>query len=514
MSGPAAEQLEKRVLILAPFGRDAELSRAVLRGVDCRIAANLDELLVELERGAAALLIAEEALNHDIMPLADFISGQPSWSDLPVLVLAQRGADSPSALRALELLGNVTLLERPLRVAALLSTVRAALRGRERQYLTRAHLREREQADQRKDEFLATLAHELRNPLAPIRNSVSLLRLSNGAAPAPELWEMMDRQVSHMVRLVDDLMEVSRITRGKIDLRRARVELAAVLAAALETSRPLIEAAKHQLSVDLPAEPLPLQADAVRLAQVFSNLLNNAARYTDVGGRIRVAARREDGHAVVTITDNGVGMSPEALASVFDMFVQAPLPDRRNDGGLGIGLTIARSLVQMHAGTIAAHSEGPGKGSRVTVRLPLAGTPAGAAPARPPALSPLPMTLPRVLVVDDNVDAASSLGALLQMLGAEVRVVHDGEAALASLSSYRPAVIFLDIGMPSMDGYEVARRMRGREETREAKLIALTGWGQQRDRDNSRAAGFDHHLIKPADLGALQAVLRSVARQP
>ena len=512
MNGPAPGRLEKRVLILAPFGRDAELSCAALRGVDCQIVASLDELLLELERGAAALLVAEEALNHDIAPLADFIAGQPSWSDLPVLVLTQRGADSPSALRALELLGNVTLLERPLRVAALLSTVRTALRGRERQYQTRAHLSEREQADQRKDEFLATLAHELRNPLAPIRNSVSLLRLSNGAVPAPELWEMMDRQVSHMVRLVDDLMEVSRITRGKIDLRKARVELAAVLAAALETSRPLIEAAKHELSVELPTEPFPLHADAMRLAQVFSNLLNNAAKYTDVGGRIRLAARREDGNAVVTVTDNGVGMSAEALANVFDMFVQAPLPDRRNDSGLGIGLTIARSLVQMHGGTVSAHSAGPGKGSELVVRLPLAGVAAADAASRAPVMPSAAASLPRVLIVDDNVDAADSLGALLQMLGAEVRVVHDGESALASLGNYRPAVVFLDIGMPQMDGYEVARRMRGREEARNAKLIALTGWGQERDRLNSRAAGFDHHLIKPADLGALKAVLSSLAR--
>jgi signal transduction histidine kinase len=512
MSAPAREQLEGRVLILAPFGRDAELSCAVLRGVDCRIVASLEELVLELEQGAAAILVAEEALRHDLTLLADFIGGQPSWSDLPVLVLAQRGADSPSALRALELLGNVTLLERPLRVAALMSTVRAALRARERQYQTRAHLSEREEANQRKDEFLATLAHELRNPLAPIRNSVSLLRLSNGAVPSPELWEMMDRQVSHMVRLVDDLMEVSRITRGKIDLRKARVDLAAVINAALETSRPLIEAARHQLTVELPGEPLPLEADAVRLAQVFANLLNNAAKYTDAGGRIAIAARRSDGQAVVSIVDNGLGMSPEALASVFDMFVQVRLPEPRHQGGLGIGLTIARRLVEMHGGTVSAHSDGPGKGSRLVVRLPLARAASAENAAR--ATAPLaPVQLPRVLVVDDNVDAAESLGALLTMLGAEVRVVHDGEAALASLGSYRPAVIFLDIGMPAMDGYEVARRLRGREETREAKLIALTGWGQERDRQNSRAAGFDHHLIKPADLGALQAVLRSVARQ-
>jgi signal transduction histidine kinase len=512
VSEPEREALEKRVLILAPFGRDAELSRSVLGDIDCRIVSSLPELVLELEQGAAAVLVAEEALNADLTLLADFIAHQPAWSDLPVLVLTQRGADSPGALRALEILGNVTLLERPLRVAALLSTVRAALRARERQYVTRAHLRERELADQRKDEFLAMLAHELRNPLAPIRYSVNLLRLSNGAPAAPELWEMMDRQVSHMVRLVDDLMEVSRITRGKIELRKQRLALAAVLAAAVETSRPLIEAAKQELTVELPDEPLLLEADAVRLAQVFSNLLNNAAKYTNPGGRIRLAAWRDNAHVVVSILDNGVGMSLETLGSVFDMFVQGRPSAERQQGGLGIGLTIARRLVEMHGGRVSAHSDGVGKGSELLVRLPLAEPAAHTGDALAATPAPARRALPRVLVVDDNVDAADGLGALLELLGAEVRVVHDGEAALASVASYQPTVVFLDIGMPVMDGYEVARRLRRDALAQGAKIVALTGWGQERDRANARAAGFDHHLVKPPDVGALQAVLDSVSR--
>ena len=512
MSEPERETLENRVLILAPFGRDAELSRAVLRDIDCRIVSSLAELVLELEQGGAAVLVAEEALNADLTLLADFISRQPAWSDLPVLVLTQRGADSPGALRALEALGNVTLLERPLRVAALLSTVRAALRARERQYVTRAHLRERELADQRKDEFLAMLGHELRNPLAPIRYGINLLRLSNGAPAAPELWEMMERQVSHMVRLVDDLMEVSRITRGKIELRKQRVALADVLAAAVETSRPLIEAAKHELTVELPNEPLVLDADAVRLAQVFSNLLNNATKYTNPGGRIRLASRRDDAHAVVSILDNGVGMSLDALGNVFDMFVQGRPSAEREPGGLGIGLTIARRLVEMHGGTVSARSDGVGKGSELIVRLPLVEAAAHTGDALALAPARARGALPRVLVVDDNVDAADGLGALLEMLGAEVRVVHDGEAALAALASYQPAVVFLDIGMPVMDGYEVARRMRRGALAEGAMIVALTGWGQERDRANARAAGFDHHLVKPPDLDALQTVLNSVSR--
>jgi signal transduction histidine kinase/CheY-like chemotaxis protein len=508
-TGPR-ERTERRLLILSPFGRDGELLRESMRrfGVACDLCADLAELRKELELGAAAILLAEEALAKGAEGLAEAIDRQPPWSDLPVLLLTRRGADSAAVALAIGRLGNVTLLERPVRVGALGSAVRSALRGRERQYQTRAHLREREEADRRKDEFLATLAHELRNPLAPIRNSVGVLRMSAGAGPIDQLSSMMERQIGHMVQLVDDLLEVSRISRGKIDLRLGEVALASVLEAAIESSRPLIESQRHLLSVALPEEPLPLRADATRLTQVFTNLLNNAAKFTEPGGRIEVRAQRLDGDMVlVGVADTGLGISAESLPRVFDMFMQIPRLQGRAESGLGIGLTLARNLVEMHGGSIAAESEGVGKGSRFTVRLPLdrRRTARATAPAR--AASSALRGLPRVLVVDDNRDAADSLGALLQMLGADARVAYDGLSALEAAASFRPDAVFLDIGMPDMGGTEVARQLRLRPEGRTARLIALTGWGQQHDRRLTREAGFDHHLVKPAELASLQAVL-------
>jgi CheY-like chemotaxis protein/two-component sensor histidine kinase len=325
---------------------------------------------------------------------------------------------------------------------------------------------------------------------------------------------MMDRQVGHMVRLVDDLLEVSRITRGKIDLRKETVELRAVIDAAIETSRPLIDAARHDLSVSLPAEPLYFEADATRLAQVFANLLNNAAKYMDEAGSIHVAARREGGEAVISVRDTGFGMAPASLASVFDMFVQGVPAQARVQGGLGIGLTLVRTLVEMHGGTVLARSEGPGKGSEFVVRLPLAAAAPRAAKAKPAMATAAVEAPPRVLVVDDNRDAAESLGSLLGILGADVSVVNDGPAALDEFGRHRPALVFLDLGMPEMDGFEVARRLRERPDYDGTRLVALTGWGQEKDRRETAAAGFDQHLIKPPDVSALQTLLSSVGRRP
>jgi CheY-like chemotaxis protein len=321
---------------------------------------------------------------------------------------------------------------------------------------------------------------------------------------------MMDRQVAHMVRLVDDLLEISRITRGKIDLRKTRVDLAAVIQAAVETSRPLVEASSHALSVALPEAPLFVEGDTVRLTQVFANLLNNAAKYTDDGGHIDVSAGADGTHAVIEVRDSGVGIDAQALPRVFDMFMQVDAERGRAQGGLGIGLTLARNIAQMHGGSVSAHSEGLGRGSRFVVRLPRleAQDVAAAEPAAVGALDPLT----RVMVVDDNRDAADTLGTLLGVLGAEVRVTHCGAEALDVFADYRPEVVLLDLGMPDMDGYEVARRIRERPDSSEVTIIALSGWGQESDRRSSQAAGFDHHLVKPADLGALQALINSRAR--
>ena len=499
---------ERRILLFAPFGRDAELVGRMLRdaGIECRACATLAELVREADGGAAALLVAEEALGKDAPLLIEFLRRQPPWSDLPVLILARDASDFGRLQAMADALGNVTLIERPVRVAALRSSARTALRARERQYALRAHLLEREEENRRKDEFLAVLAHELRNPLAPISYTVELLRRPGAEKASDDLWGMIERQVRHMVRLVDDLLEVSRITRGKIELRRERIELAAVIASAVETSRPLIEASRHRLTVELAPGPLPLDADPTRLAQVFANLLNNAAKYSAPGGDIRVTAERADGEVVVRVCDAGIGITAEVLPRIFDMFVQAGAAEGTVQSGLGIGLTLARRLVEMHGGSISARSDGPGCGSEFTVRLPLA---SGPAPAKVRHAEGTRRVQRRVLVVDDNRDAADSLGALLKALGAEVEIAHSGETALADLERYRPQVVFLDIGMPGLDGYEVARRIRRREDGRELQLVAVTGYGQDQHRRLARDAGFDHHLVKPADVGALRALLEA-----
>ncbi|MGO9599338.1 MAG: ATP-binding protein [Isosphaeraceae bacterium] len=364
------------------------------------------------------------------------------------------------------------------------------------------------EADRRKDEFLATLAHELRNPLAPISNCLQIFRLTaDKDSMTEELCEMMERQVNHMVRLVDDLLELSRITRGSIELRKEATDLTTIIRSAVEISRPLIESFEHKLTISLPTTPVPLYGDVVRLGQVFANLLNNAVKYTDRGGQIWLGARQEDEEVVVSVRDSGIGISASMLHTIFDMFTQADPSSKRAHGGLGIGLTLAKRLVEMHGGTITAFSEGPGQGSEFAVRLQIAS-------ASEAALHESSWNQPgarisecRVLVVDDNEDSATSLGMLLKSLGTDVQTVHDGATALETIRSYRPDMVFLDLGMPGMDGVEVARQIRGQPDFEKVMLIALTGWGQEGDRNRTHEAGFDHHLVKPAPLSALQSLL-------
>lgn len=628
---------ERQFVVLAPTIKDAELTAKILEqaGVDCRICADLSSAARCLASGeAGGMLIAEELLaNRGIQELASSLSRQPAWSDVPLLVLTRQGADSEAASAAAESLGNVTLLERPVRIATLVTAVRMALRDRLRQYELRSQLEtlrrsernltdffenaavglhfanadglilranqtelellgyaeeefvgqpiakfhadphivagilyrlragetvENEEvrllakdgsiryalissnvlweddkfihsrcftrditlrklaeeslreADRRKDEFLATLAHELRNPLAPIRNSLHILRLAGDQDPTTQrVCDMMDRQVNHMVRLVDDLMEVSRITRGKIELKRELVELAAVVRSAVETSRPLIDAAGHQLAIALPPDPLIVDGDFVRLAQVLSNLLNNAAKYTNDGGQIWLTVRKDGRQAVISVRDSGIGIPTDKLGAVFEMFTQIRRMESRSSGGLGIGLSLVRSLVEMHGGEVEARSSGPGLGSEFVVRLLLAAdqnsSPEKATAGGTGLLAPC-----RVLVVDDNCDAANSLGMVLRMLGADVEVVYDGPSALDAVRRQRPAVVLLDLGMPGMDGYEVARRIQQQADCDGIKLIALTGWGQDEDRRRVFTAGFDHHLVKPAEIDVLKSLLSSL----
>jgi PAS domain S-box-containing protein len=367
-------------------------------------------------------------------------------------------------------------------------------------------------ADRRKDEFLATLAHELRNPLAPLRNGLQVMRM---AAADPQAVEqalaVMERQVEHLVRLVDDLLEISRIVNGKVELRKERHDLVDSVRSAVETSRPLMEEAAHQLAVSVPERPLWVEGDPVRLSQVIANLLNNSAKYTPRGGRIQIDADAVDGRLRVRVRDNGRGIESEMLPRIFEMFTQVDQDHRLTQGGLGVGLALVKSLVEMHGGTVAAHSEGPGRGAEFTIWLPAAERPHPAASA-PPAAGPTQAATSRILVVDDNRDAATALAALLKLMGNEVFVEHDGPGALNLLDSARPDLVLLDLGMPGMSGYEVAARIRQSPDLAGLRLVALTGWGQANDRQRTKEAGFDEHLVKPVDLAALRDLLSAARR--
>ncbi len=364
-----------------------------------------------------------------------------------------------------------------------------------------------EESDRRKNEFLAMLAHELRNPLAPIRNALHVLRLTGGNGEAvASASEMMERQVSQMVRLVDDLLDVSRITRGKIELRKERVELASVVHQAVEAARSLYKSMNHELTVTLPAEPIHLDADPTRLAQVVGNLLNNACKFTDKGGRISLEAGREGEQAVLRVRDSGIGIAADQLPRIFDMFVQVDTSLERSVNGLGIGLTLVNSLVEMHGGTVEVRSAGIGRGSEFVVRLPITVDTPRPSPPEPTPREPT-ATARRILVVDDNRDSATSLAMLLDLTGNETRTAFDGLEAVEAAAAFRPEVVLLDIGLPKLNGYEAARKIREQSWGKKMVLVALTGWGQEEDRQRSREAGFDGHMVKPMDYAALMKLL-------
>lgn len=366
------------------------------------------------------------------------------------------------------------------------------------------------EADRRKDEFLAILAHELRNPLAPVRNAVDLLRLA-GDDPAvmDDVRKIIERQIGHMVHLIDDLMDISRVTSGKIKLHKERVELVTAVQSAVEEMRPLIEASAHELTITLPPQVVVLDADPTRLAQIFSNLLANAAKYTDKGGHIWLTADQHDGEVVVSVRDTGIGIETEHLPYIFEMFSQATPALERSQGGLGIGLALVRGLVELHGGAVEAHSNGHGMGSEFIVRLPIL---EGRIERPTDGLgkgSSLPQSgiKRRILVVDDNVDSATSLAMLLRHMGHEIETAHDGLEAVQAAAAFRPQVILLDIGLPKMNGYEAAKRIREQSSGEKIAIIALTGWGQEKDKQMAFDAGFDHHMTKPVEHAALQRLL-------
>lgn len=640
--------IEERVLLLAPTKRDSKMAETLLERVDvpCMVCGSLAMLCEELEKGGAAVVMAEEALGgKNAQTLAQCLARQPQWSDYPIIILTRGGFDSAIAANALDTLGNVTLVERPVRVPTLISAVKTAVRSRQRQYQIREYLADRERIekelreneerlrlimenvhdhaiytldvegnisswnigaervfgyshneilgrpghvvftpdgscdgrspkefricrergratsegwlfrkdgsrfwadgnmerihdkggklkgfvrivsdrtqrkrteeklrdnDRRKDEFLAMLAHELRNPLSAISNAVQVVKRPDAVQHHPWASGVIEAHVVHLSRMIDDLLDVSRITRGKIKLKKQEVDMARVVRSAVETSRPFIEERNHRLKLSVAPGPIPVNGDPTRLEQIFVNLVNNAAKYTEPGGMISVNVRVTERRMVFEVEDSGIGMPPELVANAFELFVQGDRAIARSEGGLGIGLTLVRSLVAMHDGDVTAESEGVGKGSRFTVTLPVirAEEAAVAEKAGPEKSAEAAREGAKILVVDDNVDAAEGLAQLLGLFGHRMATTHDGPSALAEARAMAPDVILLDIGLPGMDGFEVARRLRS-EGFREVLIVAVSGYGEAQAAEQSRESGFDHYLVKPVNFDELRQLIDS-----
>jgi signal transduction histidine kinase len=494
------------------IAHEALLKREGLMFLKAQSGAEALELLLQHEVGLA--LIDVQMPEMDGFELAELMRGTERTRRVPIIFLTAGSADRRRRFRGYEA-GAVDFLQKPIETDVLRSKAEVFFElARQRQEVGRLLEESRQAAealresDRRKDEFLATLAHELRNPLAPIRTSLQLLKLSSGGPDADIAREIMDRQVTHMVRLIDDLLDLSRVNSGKVDLKKRPVGVREIVRSAVEASQPLIEDARHEFSVELPEEELSLEADPTRMSQVLSNLLNNAAKYTPEGGRIELVARRQDADVVIEVRDNGVGIPTEMLPKVFDLFTQVGKTLERSQGGLGIGLSLVRRLVELHGGTVAVRSEGLGRGSVFFVRLPLS---EGAVAFAHLSTSAIPTSVAqepiRILVVDDNTDGARSLSRVLAFSGNTVRTAHDGIHALAIAREFLPEIVLLDIGMPGMNGYEVAKNLRGMPELAQSMLVALTGWGSEDDRRKTREAGFDHHLTKPVEMSRLDLLL-------
>jgi signal transduction histidine kinase len=504
--------LDRRVLVLAPTGRDAALAVRVLKevGFGAVSCPDMTAFTIEFERGAGAGIVTEEALAPvPRVQLRVALECQPIWSDFQVIVCfgpAETAIHRDRLARVAMELGNVNLIGRPLHPDTLVGMVRSALRARDRQYQARELLERLETAVRQREQFLATLSHELRNPLAAIRSAVQLAlpRLPAVEARVRRPLEIVDRQSSHLARLVDDLLDVSRVTTGKVSLKRGAVDLRAVLALLVEQLQPTIDQHGLTLVTELGAQPCVVDGDAVRLEQIFSNLLMNAIKYTPRGGTVTLSLQPGKAEVAVRVTDTGLGMSPETLSHIFDLFAQAHQSLDRAQGGMGIGLTLARALTELHGGTAAAASGGLGQGSEFTVTLPLAAD--APRPASAPRAEQARRQPRHILIVEDSADNRETLQELLQQQGHRVDVAVDGPDAMEAAARSRPEVALIDIGLPGMDGYEVARRLRA-DLGSDILLIALTGYGLPEDRARSAEAGFDSHLTKPPDLGELYARL-------
>jgi signal transduction histidine kinase/ActR/RegA family two-component response regulator len=526
-SRPAADPGEHRILVLAPIGRDGALACAVLQEAGMLAAHCVDgeDVLRHTESGVGALVLTEDVVGTgDMILIERLIQRQPTWSDLPVVVFASREPTSVAGrelVEHLQPLGNVTVLERPVHRATLVSAMHSALRARERQYEVRDLLAAHQEGVRLRDEFLAMLGHELRNPLGAIQNTLHAIDLRDGATnpEGPRLLlprdrALITRQVVHLMRLVDDLLDVSRVTTGKVVLKRERVDLGDVVIRCAQSLEEMARIHGTKLEVAGGSDAVLVAGDPTRLEQVVTNLLTNAIKYTPPGGSVVVRTEGVGREAVLTVSDTGEGLSPDMLERVFELFSQSDRTLERAQGGLGIGLTLVRALVRQHGGEVKARSAGPGQGSTFEVRLPL--LPAGAsvtapAPASARGRPAAAGSRVRVLLVEDNDDNRESLVLLLEQLGHAPSAAASGPEALERLSAEAYDVAIVDIGLPEMDGYEVARRVRETLGSR-MYLVALTGYGQPEDRERARAAGFDDHVTKPLDLNALEGLLARISQ--
>ncbi|EKM99498.1 MULTISPECIES: response regulator [unclassified Acidocella] len=503
------DDLEENLLSL-----DALLRRDGLVLLKARSGDEALELLLTHDVALALVDVQMPGLNG--FELAELMRGNERTRRIPIIFVTAGASDTQRRFQGYGA-GAVDFIYKPIEPDILRSKAEVFFElYRQRQQLAeqRDTLRQQAEAlrdaDRRKDDFLATLAHELRNPLAPLRHGLDLLRRNPGRDQAADIHAMMDRQLTQLVRLIDDLLDVSRISQGKIELRLAPVPLSDVLRLALETSQPLIAAAGHNLTVLQPQTPLWLQADLSRLAQIIGNLLNNAAKYTPAGGHITLDAHQEGEAAVISVIDDGMGIPAEMLESVFQLFTQIDAHRHQAQGGLGIGLALAQQLAALQGGQISVESAGPGQGSRFTIRMQLIEAPPLAAPA--PAASAPASGPRRILVVDDTVEVAQTVGWMLDEMGHDYELLHDGHGALDAARRYRPDIILLDIGLPGLNGYEVCRLLRQEAALRGIQIVAQTGWGQERDKERAAEAGFDHHLVKPVSFEALEALIADIAQ--
>jgi signal transduction histidine kinase len=504
------DDLEENILSL-----EALLRREGLVLLKARSGDEALELLLRNDVALALVDVQMPGLNG--FELAELMRGNERTRRIPIIFLTAGTTDTQRRFRGYEA-GAVDFIQKPIEPDVLRSKAdvffelyrqRQQIAAQRDELMTQAAALK--EADRRKDEFLATLAHELRNPLAPLRHGLDTLRRDLDGEGAHEIRDMMDRQLVHLVRLIDDLLDVSRVSQGKITLRRERIQVADAINAAVEASRPAIDAAGHALVINVPSEPLWIDADLTRLSQVVGNLLNNAAKYTPSGGRVDLSVRSEDDVAVIEVADSGIGIPAGMQARVFELFAQLDRHLDRAQGGLGIGLALVKQLVTMHGGTVDATSAGVGKGSVFSVRIPLAARPeTPVAREEAPAVEPMPARSLKVLIVDDNADVAQTMAWMLEAIGHDYRLVHDGRDALATAREYSPDVVLLDIGLPGMDGYEVCRAFRGDELFKRTPIIAQSGRGQTKDKASAFEAGFNHHLTKPVPLDDLERILRSI----